>query len=368
MSTITRVLHVVTYMGRGGLETMIMNYYRNIDRSKVQFDFLVHRDFKADYEDEIVSLGGRIYRIPKLNPFSPNYYKALNKFFKEHKEYKIVHVHQDCMSSIVLKVAKKNNVPIRIAHSHNANQDKNLKYLIKKHYMKSIPTYATQLFACGKEAGDWMFGGAKYEVLNNAIDTRKFKYNLELSNQLKENYDLKDKLIVGHVGRYFHQKNHDFLIDLFNELYKLNPNARLILVGSGPLEESIKEKVHELNLDDSVIFMGSRNNIHELMQMMDVFVFPSHYEGLPVTLVEAQSSGLPIIKSKNVPDQCIMTNNVHSLSLDESANAWANKILDVYNTFNRKDTTQDIKDAGFDIQVNALRLQEFYLKEVSKHE
>ena len=147
MKELVRVLHIVTYMGRGGLETMLMNYYRNIDRSKVQFDFLVHRDFKADYDDEIESLGGRIYRISPLNPFSLNYYKELDSFFKEHEEYKIVHVHQDCMSSIALKVAKKNNVPIRIGHSHNANQDKNLKYILKRIYMKSIPAYATHLFA-----------------------------------------------------------------------------------------------------------------------------------------------------------------------------------------------------------------------------
>lgn len=123
-----RVLHVVTYMGRGGLETMLMNYYRHIDRDKIQFDFLVHRDFEADYDSEILSLGGKIYHLPRLNPFSLNYRKQLDLFFKQHKEYKIVHVHQDCLSSIILKYAKKNNIPVIIAHSHNANQDKNLKY------------------------------------------------------------------------------------------------------------------------------------------------------------------------------------------------------------------------------------------------
>ena len=367
MKELVRILHIVTYMGRGGLETMLMNYYRNIDRSKVQFDFLVHRDFKADYDDEIESLGGRIYRISPLNPFSLNYYKELDSFFKEHEEYKIVHVHQDCMSSIALKVAKKNNVPIRIGHSHSSSQDKNIKYLLKLYYMKSIPTYATHLFACGKEAGDWMFSGAKYEIVNNAIDTNRFKFNKELSKKLKEEYQLQDKLVIGHVGRFNYPKNHDFLIDIFNELVKLNNDSRLVLVGSGDLEESIKEKVRTLGLEDYVMFMGSRSDVNEIMQMMDVFVFPSHYEGLPVTLVEAQASGLPIIKSNNVPDQCIMTNNVYSLSLGNTSE-WANKILEVSKSFERKDTTQDIINANYDIKTNAFNLQEFYLSEVSKYE
>ena len=172
-----RILHVVTYMGRGGLETMIMNYYRRMDREKVQFDFLTHRDFRSDYDDEIEALGGRIYRLPRLVPWSGSYRKALDRFFAEHREYRIVHVHQDCLSSVILAAAAKYGVPVRIAHSHNSSQDKNLKYLVKLFYMRKIPALATQLFACGKEAGDWMFGGAPYRVLNNAIDAGRYAYD-----------------------------------------------------------------------------------------------------------------------------------------------------------------------------------------------
>ena len=152
-----RVLHVVTYMGRGGLETMLMNYYRNIDRSRVQFDILVHRNFEADYDKEILSMGGRIFHISRLVPWSRSYRKKLKNFFLEHPEYRIVHVHQDCLSSVALQCAKECGVPVRIAHSHNRNQDKNIKYLIKLYYMKQIPKFATEYFACSKEAGDWMF-------------------------------------------------------------------------------------------------------------------------------------------------------------------------------------------------------------------
>ena len=167
MSEPIRVLQVVTYMGRGGLETMLMNYYRNIDRNKVQFDFLTHRDERWDYDDEIESLGGKIYHLPKLNPFSKSYLNALDKFFKEHKEYQIVHCHQDCLSGVVLKVAKKNGVRFTIAHAHSASQDKNLKYFIKVLAKKNIKKYSDKMFACGEEAGKWMFETDNFEVLNN---------------------------------------------------------------------------------------------------------------------------------------------------------------------------------------------------------
>ena len=186
MSEPIRILHIVTYMGRGGLETMIMNYYRNIDRSKVQFDFLTHRQERWDYDDEIEKLGGKIYRLPRLNPFSPSYLKALDGFFKEHKEYKIVHCHQDCLSGIPLKYAKKNGVPFTIAHSHSSNQNKDLKYLVKLAAKKNICKYSDHLFACGKEAGEWMFNTSDFEILNNAIDTKKYIYNEEKSLKIKE--------------------------------------------------------------------------------------------------------------------------------------------------------------------------------------
>ena len=177
-----RVLHIVTYMGRGGLETMLMNYYRHINRDKVQFDFLVHRDFEADYDEEIHELGGKIYHISRLIPWSYTYREKLKHFFREHPEYKIVHVHQDCLSSVALQCAKECGVPVRIAHSHNSAQDKNLKYLVKLYYMRKIPNYATDLFACSEAAGKWMFGSKPFQVVHNAIDIdqlllRKFENN-----------------------------------------------------------------------------------------------------------------------------------------------------------------------------------------------
>ncbi len=206
MSEPIRVLQVVTYMGRGGLETMLMNYYRNIDRDKVQFDFLTHRDERWDYDNEIESLGGKIYHLPKLNPFSKNYLNALDKFFNEHKEYQIVHCHQDCLSGVVLKVAKKNGVKFTIAHAHSASQDKNLKYLIKVLAKKNIKKYSDKMFACGGEAGKWMFNTDNFEVLNNAIDTDLYTYNEEKADKVKKEFDIENKFVVGHVGRFNYPK------------------------------------------------------------------------------------------------------------------------------------------------------------------
>lgn len=361
-----RVLHVVTTMNRGGLETMLMNYYRHINRSKIQFDFLVHRDFEADYDREIFDLGGKIYRISRLNPFSFKYHKELNNFFKNHPEYQIIHVHQDCMSSIALKIAMKNKIPIRIAHSHNANQDKNIKYLIKRFYMRSIPRYATALFACGVDAGNWMFEGKSFKVLNNAIDSNLFKLNTDIRDEVRNALNLNNKFVVGHIGRFDLQKNHSFLIDIFYEIQKIRTDSILLLIGCGNGELTIKDKVKKLNIEDKVIFMGVRNDVNKLMQAMDGFVFPSLYEGLPVTLIEAQASGLPVIKSDKVSDQCILTDNVVSIPLDKSAYSWAKEILDFVNSFDRKDTSLEIINNGYDISSNAKWLENYYLNEVSK--
>lgn len=228
-----RVLQVVTYMGRGGLESMLLNYYRHIDREEVQFDFLVHRQERAAFDDEIESLGGRIYRLPRLVPWSKNYLAALNRFFDEHSEHKIVHVHQDCLSSVILKVAAQHNVPVRVAHSHSANQDKNLKYPIKLWYKRGIPKYATNLFACGKGAGDWMFGGASYQIINNAIDVVACAYNPTKCQEMRRQLGLENEFTIGHVGRFNQPKNHPFLLDIFAALLRREPKAVLLLVGGG---------------------------------------------------------------------------------------------------------------------------------------
>ena len=357
-----RVLQVVTYMGRGGLETMLMNYYRHMDRSKVQFDFLVHRDFEADYDREIQSLGGRIYHISRLVPWSKSYRMELKRFFNEHPEYKIVHVHQDCLSSVALQCAKECGVPVRIAHSHSSNAVKDIKYPIKLHYMKKMPMYATDLFACGKQAGVWMFGGKRYESVRNAIDTVKYQYSSEIADQVKNEFGLSNNIIIGHVGNFTPAKNHSFLLSVFQDILKLEPLAKLLLVGGGEGFNSAQDKVKAMGIQNQVVFTGVRADVNRLMQAMDVFVFPSLYEGLPVTMVEAQASGLPCIISDNVSDECIVTSGlVTSKRLDESPAEWAEHILKQVHQ-PRENHIEEIKSAGYDIETAAKKLESFYLQ------
>lgn len=356
-----RILQVVTYMGRGGLETMLMNYYRHIDRNEVQFDFLVHRDFRAAYDDEIEALGGRIYHLPRLVPWSYTYKKALDDFFKVHSEYRIVHVHQDCLSSVILKIATQNNIPVRIAHSHNSAQDKNIKYLIKLYYKKMIPQYATDLFACGDDAGKWMFEGKSFEVLNNAIHAVSYRYNGETASAMRRTLGIpQDAFVIGHVGRFSLQKNHEFLVRVFSSVYEKEKNAYLLLIGNGVLRPKIEEKVKISGLENHVIFMGVRSDVPELLQAMDVFVFPSLYEGLGIAAIEAQAAGLPCVLSDRVPLAACITGETQRISLNNSPSFWAERIL--RQNRERMDTYQVIADAGFDIIENAKHLQNFYLE------
>lgn len=356
-----RILHIVTYMGRGGLETMLMNYYRHIDRTQVQFDFLVHREYDGDYGDEIKQLGGMIYHLPALNPFSNKYKDELGKFFDEHPEYRIIHVHQDCLSSVILKIAEHHGVKVRIAHSHCASQDKNIKYPIKMFYQRFIPKYATDLMACGDNAGKWMFRGAPFIVLNNAIDVSA--YIFDPAKRVKQRAELgikPNELLIGHVGRFFPPKNHDFIIDIFNNVQK-KTNAKLVLVGDGELRAQIQAKVSQLGLSEKVIFTGIRSDVADLLQAMDVFVFPSNYEGLPVTMIEAQAAGLPCVISDKVPIECKKTDLVKQLPLKDTAEAWSDLILKVAST-ERRNTYEEIAEAGFDVNENAAWLQQYYLR------
>ncbi|OAT81049.1 glycosyltransferase [Bacillus sp. MKU004] len=362
-----RILQVVTLMNRGGLESMLMNYYRNIDRSKIQFDFLEHRTGNHDFTEEILSLGGRIFTVPEVNPLNTNgYLNKLDMFFESHKEYKIVHSHLDCMSAYPLMYTEKHNIPIRIAHSHNTNQERNWKYLVKKFSKKLIPKYANNLFACGEEAGNWMFGNNSFQILNNAIDAEKFKTDEITRVKIRDELDLNDEFVIGHVGRFNSQKNHKFLIEVFRELIKEIPNSKLLLIGVGELENDIRDLVDRYKINENVLFLGLRNDIHRIMQALDIFVFPSLFEGLPVTLIEAQASGVRCIVSDTVSSESFITKNIKTVSLNEKATLWAKEIIEYGRSYMREDTSSDIRESGYDIRTNAQWLEEFYINEYNK--
>lgn len=346
-------------MERGGLETLLMNYYRHINRNEIQFDFLVHRYKRAAYDEEIESLGGKIYRLPRLNPFSRSYKTSLYNFFIEHPEYRIVHVHQDCLSSIILKAAKECGIEVRIAHSHSSSQDKNLKYPLKLFFRHSIPKYATHLLACGELAGKWMFGDAGFTILNNAIDTKKYIFSLAKKQQIRFRFGIKeDEFVIGHVGRFSPVKNHKFILDVFVAIQE-QCKAKLLLVGDGPLRTNIEREVKKLKLDDKVIFTGPRNDVSDLLQAMDVFILPSRYEGFGIVALEAQAAGLPCFISDRVPGDCRITDLIRQIPLSTGAAVWADHIMHSAGTA-RRNTMQEICDACFDITINAKMLEEYY--------
>lgn len=358
-----RILHVVTFMGRGGLETMLMNYYRHIDRTKIQFDFLVHRNFRADYDDEIEKLGGKIHRLPRLVPWNKSYLDALNEFFKNHSEYRIVHVHQDCLSSVILKAAYKNNVPVRIAHSHNSNQTKNLKYPIKLFYKKFISKYATDLMACSTEAGAWMFNQSRFKVLRNAIDVKLYKHSTEKRVLARERLGIpQDAFVVGHVGRFETQKNHSFLIDVFNEVKNQNNNSVLLLIGDGELKSEIEAKTISLGIQDSVIFTGVRCDVCDLLNTMDVFVMPSLYEGVSLSVVEAVANNLPCFVTDNISTDLEHIECITRVSLRQKPDVWANIILKTCNNTRSENVNKQLIVNGYDIHKNINELTEFYIK------
>lgn len=363
-----RVLHVVTYMGRGGLETMLMNYYRHIDRTKVQFDFLAHRDFEADYDREINELGGKIYHVSKLIPWSRKYKQELKCFFKDHPEYRIVHVHQDCLSSVALKCAEECGIPVRIAHSHSSSANRNFKYYIKKHYMKFIPKYATDLVACGKQAGEWMFGGSPYCIVRNAIDLEKYTYDEEKAKIKRKELGFGDEFVVGHVGQFRQEKNHIFLLKIMNELLKKRDDSKLLLVGDGEGKKEIVDKVKEFGIAENVVLLGNRNDVNELMQVMDVFVLPSLYEGVPLVLIEAQASGLPCVISDRVSKESIIVDSLVDVKqLSQSESEWVDLIL-VKADNRRKNYSLEMKEAGYDIITSSKMLQNFYFFKIKELE
>lgn len=352
-----RILQVVTYMGRGGIETMLMNYYRRIDREKIQFDFLVHRDFRADFDDEIEAMGGRIYRVPAMNPASGSYRKALTEFFKNHP-YRVVHCHLNYMSGVVLAAAKQAGVPVRIAHAHTASMAPGWKQAVRRLCKYLIPVTATHRFACSTEAGRAILRRQPFAIVANAIDAAAYVPDDTIRAEVRTELGLGDAFTVIHVGRIVYAKNHEFLLDAFRELLNTEPGAKLVLVGDGELFPQIEEKAAQLPAG-SVLLLGTRNDIPRLLQAGDVFAFPSRFEGMPVTMIEAQAASLPCVKSDTVTDECVVTELVTSLPIDDPA-VWSEAILAAKGT-KRTDRLADIQRSGYDINAAAEKLTRFYL-------
>ncbi|MCR5837101.1 MAG: glycosyltransferase family 1 protein [Lachnospiraceae bacterium] len=356
-----RILQVLSSLDRGGAETMIMNYYRNMDREKVQFDFLVHYEKKGVYEDEITQLGGKIYRAFPIRPWNYGKYRRwLKKFFEVHNDYSGVHAHIMENSGFVLYAAYQAGIPVRIAHSH-AHPVLDIKKPFRI-YGKSVlkKSNNTCNFSCGIDAGKYLFDDRSFYVLPNAIDINMFKFDQSTRKEVRRELGIEDELVIGNVARFHLLKNHLFLVDVFGKLIEEKQKAKLIFVGEGPEQNRVKEKVNSMNLNDRVLFLNVRKDVNRILQAIDIFVLPSKTEGLPLSIIEAQASGLPCLLSDRVSQETAITDLVEFVSLEEGANAWVKTILEISKN-ERKDVSEEIIKAKYDIYTNALFLQNYYI-------
>lgn len=359
-----RVAHIMGKMMSGGVESVVMNYYRHIDRTKVQFDFIIDEDSSVVPYEEIESLGGKIYKIPPYQKLGA-YHKVLVRLFRKN-HYRIVHSHINTLSVFPPFAAKRAGVPVRIAHSHSTagkgETSRNaLKYVLRP-FSKLFPTH---FCACSEYAGRWLFGDKLYDsgrvmLMRNAIDTSKFIFDPKIREMVRKELEIEDKLIIGYVGRFMKQKNHSFLIDIFEQVHIRNPDSVLVLVGEGELEQEIQDKVNQLGLYSAVKFLGIRSDVYKLLQAMDVFLLSSLYEGLPVVGVEAQASGLKMIASDTVTKEAKFTEVFTFISLKQSVAVWAENVLSLPSG-NRKTVIEQVVDAGFEIKAAADGLCKEYL-------
>lgn len=363
-----RVLQVIGVMDRGGAETMVMNLYRAMDRERVQFDFLVHEQREGDYDAEIVSLGGRIFRAPRYNGINGiAYRRCIRSLFASHPEWRVVHGHIGSCAPLYLSEAKRVGA-FAIAHSHAQNYRNGISgvaFNIAAHPVRRIADY---FMACSKEAGLDRFGssiveGNRFAIVPNGIDVASYACDERVHVEAKADYGLAGRPVVCHTGRLIPVKNHEFLLEVFARVLQSFPNAVMLLAGRGDLEEQIRARVNELGLKKAVFFLGVVDDVPRLLRAADVFVFPSINEGLALSVVEAQASGLPTIASTGVPELAVVSDRVCRMPLSSGVEAWATECVDKLRfslSSERSDACEQVREHGFDIADTSVRLAAFY--------
>ena len=360
MSEPIRVLQMIASLYSGGSQAMLMNIYRNIDRTKVQFDFIVEHPEYDYYLSEIESLGGKVYTLPAFKGSNLKEVKdAWNKFFIEHPEYKILHSHSRSHASIYLPIARKYGLKT-IIHSHNTSNGSGIKAIVKNIMQYPLRFQADYYIGCSIKAGEWLFGeriinSDKFFVLNNAIDADKYRFNEKIREEYRKEFNVIDKTVYLQVGSLSKQKNHLFSIEVFNKLSKVKDNVVLYVAGVGDLKQDIEVKIKEYGLEEKVILLGRRSDISNLLQMADCYIMPSIYEGLSVAAVEAEASGITCILSDTVSKEVKISDNCEFLPLE--VDKWVDRLN---NSFNRIDSYKQVKDAGYDAKDSAKKMQEFY--------
>lgn len=360
-----KVLQIGMTNNLGGIETFLMNYYKNIDRKKVQFDFINIYD-KLYFEDEIKKMQGKVYKVRSYykNPF--RYIKELIGIIKQNN-YEIIHCNMNSAVFLYpLIAAKIAKAKVIIAHSHNASNDKGLlKTLLHNINKRFIPLFANTYFACSKEAGEWFFSNRilkqknkKYFIINNGIDIDKFKFNEEVRKRIRQKFNLEDKtMLIGHIGRFSKQKNHEFIINLIKEIHDENEIVKIWLIGEGEKKNEIENLVKENHIESHVKFLGIRQNVNELLQAIDVFILPSIYEGMPLVAVEAQISGAKCFLSDKITKEAKITNKTEYITINNGVQPWKYAILKC--DYERNDKYH-IDFSKYDIKLNVKELVKIY--------
>ncbi len=361
-----RILHVLGGLNLGGAESRIMDLYRHIDRKEIQFDFLVHSSAEEYFDKEIRDLGGNVYRIPRFKVYNWfAYKKAVKRFFSEHQEFRAVHGHMTSTASIYLPIAKKAGVPIAIAHARSAGVPGGIKGVLTKIIRFPLKYRADYCLACSGAACESVYGKkwvreGRAEVIPNAIDASQYDYDASLREAVRKKLDLEDKLVIGHVGSFRTPKNHAFLLQVFSEIYKKRKDAVLLLLGEGELMDTIKQQAAVLGLSEAVYFLGNQKAA-PYYQAFDFLVFPSLYEGLPGTVVEAQTAGLRCLVSDTVTGEVKITDLAEFYSLEKTAKEWADYVLG-HCRYERAGRLAEVKEAGFDIESQIEKYKKIYRK------
>jgi len=371
---IERILQIIAEpFENGGQELFITNLYKNIDKQRIQFDFVTPYSGKNEkLKNEVENLGANFYVADIKHKQGGllqriGFFKTVNKVIKENK-YSIVHINSVSLLGLMLGVltAKRNKVKNIIVHSHNDGL-LTLKYKVMKKISDYIlQKYVNNYFACSENAAKWKFPEdvikqKKYTVIKNGIDVEKFKFNEETRKEYRKQLRIDEKFVLGHIGRFEEQKNHKFIIDVFEEILKKEKNAVLLLIGEGSLKPKIEERVKDKNIQEHVKFLGVRNDVNNIVQAMDVFIFPSVFEGLGIAVIEAECSGLTVICSNKLPKEVEITDNLIKMDLNDNVEKWADKILEMKENTNREDAYRQIEKNGYNIKQVAKQLEQFYL-------
>ena len=377
MESTVRILHVLGNTNLGGAESRIMDLYRHIDRGRVQFDFLVHTAGEGYYDKEITALGGRVYRVPRFRIYNYfSYVHELKRFFGQHHEYHMIQGHMTSTAAIYLPLAKSAGIPITIAHARSAGVDQGIKGILTRYLRRNLSEKTDYMFTCSELAGISVFGGkavkeGKTTFVPNAIESGKFEYDPGIREKIRRELGVEGSYMIGHVGRFHYAKNHEYLLQVFASLCMQETEKKgeeehsdqkdyvLLLLGDGAGMEEIRKLAGELGIGEKVFFAGRKGNVWEYYQAMDYFIYPSRYEGLPGTVLEAQAAGLRCLISDSICKEVLVTDLVKSMDIKEDVGKWASYVMQT-KEYVRRGHGKEIAQAGFDVERQAEKMMKFY--------